>query len=62
MRFGRPVGPEGGADDPLARDGSPVPAVVGRPTIVAHHEVVIGRNRDLAREVALAGPARGRAG
>src|SRR4051794_19642217 len=53
----RPVGAEGGADDPLARDGSPVAAVVRRPTIVAHHEVVTGRNRHLAREVALPGPA-----
>src|SRR6058998_1851244 len=49
--LGRPVGPEGGADDPLLRDGSPESAVVGRPTIVAHHEVVTGGNRDLAREV-----------
>src|SRR4051794_38780360 len=49
--LGRPVGPERGADDPFLRDGSPEAAVVGRPTVVAHHEVVTGGNRDLARGV-----------
>src|SRR5215207_11695479 len=57
--LGRPVGGEGAADDPVARDGSPEAAVVGSATIVAHHEVVIGGNRDGLREVAaLAVPAR----
>src|SRR4051812_4915533 len=56
----RPVGGEGAADDPLTGNGTPEPAVVGLPTVVAHHEPVVGRNRDLGREVApraaLAGP------
>ena len=39
---GRPVGGEGPADDPGGRDRSPEPAVVGFPTVVAHHEPVAG--------------------
>src|SRR5215204_973169 len=59
--LGGPVGGEGSADDPVARDGSPEAAVVGSATIVAHHEVVIGGNRDRLGEVAaLAVPARDR--
>src|SRR5215210_2529188 len=50
--LGRPVGGEGFADDPLSWNGSPEPAVVGAATVVAHHEVVVGRNLDLAREIA----------
>src|SRR5215213_2032916 len=50
--LGRPVGPEGGTDDPFLRNWSPEAAVVRRPTVVAHHEVVTGGNRDLARVVA----------
>ena len=42
--LGRPVGGEGFADDPFLGDGSPEPAVVGRATVVAHHEVVTGGN------------------
>ena len=53
MRLGRPVGGEGAADDPVARNGSPEAAVVGCATVVAHHEVVVGGNRDLRREVAV---------
>ena len=49
---GRPVGGEGATDDPLLGDGSPEPAVVGLPTVVAHHEPVPGGNRDRRREVA----------
>src|SRR6476646_116031 len=43
---GRPVGEEGLADDPAAWDGSPEAAVVARAAVVAHHEVVVGRDRD----------------
>src|SRR3954447_10507972 len=43
---GRPVRGEGATDDRLARDRAPEPAVVGLPTIVAHHEPVPGRNGD----------------
>src|SRR5215207_1769439 len=50
--LGRPVGGEGFADDPLSGNGTPEPAVVGAATVVAHHEVVVGRNADLAREIA----------
>ncbi len=49
---GRPVGGEGIADDPLLGDGAPFPAVCGFPTVVAHHEVVIGRDRDLFLQIA----------
>src|SRR5215210_9456531 len=57
--LGRPIGRERGADDPLLRDRPPEPAVVRRATIVAHHEVVTGRNRDLARVVAAVTPLTG---
>src|SRR5687767_10302593 len=50
--LGRPVGAEGGADDPVLWDRSPEAAVVRRPTVVAHHEVVTGGNPHLARVVA----------
>ena len=60
MRLGGPVGGEGAADDPLLGDGAPEPAVVGLATVVAHHEVVAGRNRDRLAEVAAA-VRRGRA-
>ena len=39
-----PVGGEGLADDPVAGDGPPEAAVVAGPTVVAHHEVMVGRN------------------
>ncbi len=44
--IGWPVGEEGHADDPFVGDGAPEAAVVGEATVVAHHEVVAGRNRD----------------
>src|SRR5215207_6933877 len=56
---GGPVGGEGAADDPVARNGSPEPAVVGSPTVVAHHEVMVGGNGDFAREVAILPAAAG---
>src|SRR6476646_8062384 len=43
---GRPVGEEGLADDPAAWDRSPEAAVVTLDAVVAHHEVVVGRDRD----------------
>src|SRR4051812_2777860 len=49
-----PVRGEGGADDPGTRDGSPEAAVVGLPTVVAHHEPMTGGNLDRHREVAAA--------
>src|SRR4051812_41007566 len=55
----RPVGREGLPDDPLLGDWSPEPAVVRGATVVAHHEVVPGRNRDLGREVAAVAAAAG---
>ena len=54
---GRPVGEEGLADDPVARDRAPEAAVVARPTVVAHHEVVVGRDRDRLGQVAAAAAA-----
>src|SRR5439155_3278882 len=51
----RPVGGEGPPDDPSGRDRSPEPAVVGFPTVVAHHEPVTGGNPNRCREVALRG-------
>src|SRR5579862_8084040 len=41
-----PVGEEGDADDPFVRDRSPEAAVIGGSTVVAHHEVIAGRNLD----------------
>src|ERR1700731_1918216 len=41
-----PVGEESSPDDPFLGDGAPEAAVVGLPTIVAHHEPIAGRNRD----------------
>ena len=51
---GRPVGGERCSDDPCSGDRSPEPAVVGEVTVVAHHEVVTGRNLDRRRIVAVA--------
>src|SRR6185295_5796990 len=48
----RPVGGEGLADDPVARDRPPEAAVVAFATVVAHHEVVIGWNGDRFRQIA----------
>src|SRR4029077_875131 len=56
---GGPVGGKGLADDPASRYGSPETAVVARPTVVAHHEVVIGWNGDRFRHIAVAGAAAG---
>src|SRR5918995_4924618 len=47
-----PVGPERLADDPVARDRPPESAVLARATVIAHHEVMIGWNGDLLREIA----------
>src|SRR5689334_23815707 len=55
----RPVGREGLADDPLGGDWSPESTVVRGATVVAHHEVVVGWNRDLGREVAALAAAAG---
>src|SRR3954469_14873943 len=49
---GRPVGEEGLADDPISGDRAPEAAVVASSTVVAHHEVVIGWNGDLFRQIA----------
>src|SRR5829696_4791530 len=49
----RPVRGEGATDYPLARDGSPEPAVVGSATVVTHHEVHTGGHRDGDGEVAI---------
>src|SRR3954452_2224500 len=57
--LGRPVGGEGLADDPRARDGSPEAAVVGGATVVAHHEVVTGGNRHFMAEIAPVGAPAG---
>src|SRR5829696_1530922 len=57
--LGWPVGGEGAADDPGARNRSPEAAVVGSPTVVAHHEVVVGGNGDRARKAAVLSPAAG---
>src|SRR5581483_4267604 len=48
----RPVGRKGLTDDPAARNRSPEAAVVAGTTIVAHHEVIVGRDRDWLRHVA----------
>src|SRR4051812_41335451 len=53
-----PVREEGLSDEPVFGHGSPEPAVVTRPTIVAHHKKVARRNFDRPREVAAAGCAR----
>src|SRR5579871_3420724 len=50
-----PVGGEGFADNPRSRDRPPEPAVVGEVTVVAHHEVVTGRNGERPRVVAVSG-------
>ena len=55
--LGRPVGREGAADDPFARDRAPEAAVVGLATVVAHHEPVVGRDGDRGCEVAAAAVA-----
>src|SRR3954454_12936853 len=55
----RPVRGKGVADDPVARDGAPEAAVVRRAAVVAHHEVVVLRDRDRRREVALRAAATG---
>ena len=49
---GRPVGGEGLSNDPVARDWAPEAAVLALPTVVAHHEVMIGGNLDRLGEVA----------
>ena len=56
----RPVGGEGLADDPVSGDRSPEPAVVDSPTVVAHHEVMVGRNGDLFGQIALCSGLHGR--
>ena len=56
----RPVGGEGLADDPVSGDGSPVTAVVACPTVVAHHEVVVGRDGDRFRKLQAPPPPQGR--
>src|SRR5205807_253702 len=50
---GGPVGGEGSPDDPTLGDGAPEAAVVGRPTVVAHHEPMSGRKADRFREIAV---------
>src|SRR5688572_4858509 len=47
-----PVGGEGLADDPVSGHGSPEAAVLAGSTVVAHHEVMIGRDRDLLPVIA----------
>src|SRR4029077_9093936 len=56
---GWPVGGKGLADDPFLGDGSPEAAVVTCATVVAHHEVVVGRDLDRLRHVAGGGAAAG---
>src|SRR5919204_3294774 len=51
-----PVGEEGLADDPAPGDRAPEAAVVARPPVVAHHEVVVGGDRDRLRQVAAVPP------
>src|SRR3954447_15119123 len=51
--LGRPVGGEGAADDPLARDRTPESTVLGEATVVAHHEPVARRNLERFREIAI---------
>ena len=46
MRVGRPVGHEGASDDLALLDRAPVARVVGELAVVAHHEVVAGRDVD----------------
>src|SRR3954447_16179144 len=48
-----PVGGKGLTDDPFLGYGSPETAVVAGSTVVAHHEVHVGWNRDLPRQIAL---------
>src|SRR4051794_38612092 len=54
-----PVGGERLADDPLAWDGPPEATVVGAATVVAHHEVMVGRNGDRLWEIAPFAPTAG---
>src|SRR6478752_4636047 len=56
---GRPVGGEGLADEPIAGYGSPVTAVVACPTVVAHHEVMVGRDGDRLGQIASSAVAAG---
>src|SRR3954447_12709605 len=46
---GWPVGGEGSTDDVVSGNGAPESTVVGLPTIVAHHEPVVGWNPDRRR-------------
>src|ERR1700761_3223618 len=48
----RPVGEEGDPDDPFIGDRAPEPAVVRLSTVVAHHEVIAGRNDDRCPHIA----------
>src|SRR5262245_40539867 len=48
----RPVGGEGLADDPVTGDWSPEAAVRTLPTVVAHHEVMVGRDGDGIGQIA----------
>src|SRR6185312_6703438 len=46
-----PVGEERDPDEPFIGDGTPETAVVRETTVVAHHEVVTGRNFDRRPEI-----------
>src|SRR5262249_55200419 len=48
----RPVSREGPADDPVTGDWSPKAAVRTLPTVVAHHEVMVGRDCDGIGQIA----------
>src|SRR5688500_6299070 len=50
--LGRPVAEEGLADDPVLGDWSPESAVVAGATVVAHHEVMPGRDLDRFLQIA----------
>src|SRR6185312_933874 len=47
-----PVGEERDPDEPFIGDGAPETAVVRETTVVAHHEVMTGRNLDRRPEIA----------